>query len=234
MSTELIQAKVERISPLTDSIIELVLTPDPFIDYLPGQYLQIRAGEDFLSYSIANASLGSHRYELHIRHNQGNPFAQPLFSQIKQQGEVSLRLPMGNCHLQRLEAQAPIIFIAGGTGFAPVKAMIEELLATGDPRPFALYWAARSQSDLYMDAMVRQWQLHVPHFQYFSMVSQGINKESLYDRIIKQHKWDLNNSQIVISGPFDMVYGTRDTLVAKGISANRLFSDAFDFEQHKE
>ena len=133
-------AQVIRISPLTDHIIELLLAPEHYIDYQAGQYLQLLSKNECLCYSIANAPLGAHNYELHIRHEHSNPYDQPLFAEMKQRGLVDLRLPFGSCHLNNLDSKLPIIFIAGGTGFSPVKAMIEQLLATGDQRIFSLFW----------------------------------------------------------------------------------------------
>lgn len=232
MNPEKTLAQVVSIKPLTDSILELILAPQRYIDYQAGQYLQILTGNEALSYSIANAPLGSHKYELHIRHDQGNPYNQPLFAEIKKEGRVRLALPLGNCHLDILHPDQPILFVAGGTGFAPVKAMIEQLLATGDQRPFALYWGARSQSDLYMEITVKQWQAHASHFQYISILPNG-SKETLVAQVINQYQQQLLAHQIVLAGPFDMVYALRDALVHYGVAREQLFSDAFSFEQQE-
>jgi CDP-4-dehydro-6-deoxyglucose reductase, E3 len=229
MSDRIVNAQVETISPLTDSIMQLVLRPDEFVTYQAGQYLNILfAGEEF-SYSIANAPLGSHKYELHIRHSLDNPYSKQLFAYIKDQGEVQLKLPFGECSINHLDPVRPILFIAGGTGFAPVKAMIEQLLSSTDRRSFELIWGARSRSDLYMDEKVSHWQSHVSHFKYFSLLSDE-SKETLASSALARHPEDLNEWQIVLSGPFDMVYNTRDVLINKGISHEHLFSDAFSFE----
>ncbi len=223
------QAKVEKIAPLTDSIVQLILAPDEYVDYQAGQYLQIMLGDEPLSYSIANAPLGSHHYELHIRHSQDNPYNKNLFAHIKEYGAVSISLPFGTCSIEHLDPQRPIIFIAGGTGFAPVNAMIEQLLASDDLRPFSLFWGARSQSDLYLDEKVKNWQNHVSRFNYSSLLSEE-SKDTLASVVLATHGKDISQWQIVISGPFDMVYSTRDVLVNHGVSADHLFSDAFSFE----
>lgn len=230
MNESIIEAQVEQISPLTDSIIQLFLTPEVYQDYQPGQYLHVLMGEETLSYSIANAPLGSHQYELHIRHTRDNSSNQRLFAHIKKLGTLSLKLPFGDCHLDRLDSNRPIIFVAQGTGFAPVKAMIEQLLASDDPRPFELFWGGRSQSDLYLDEKVKNWQKHVARFNYQSFISEE-GKETLTPAILAQPLERLQESQIVISGPFDRVYSIRDGLVERGVAANQLYSDAFSFEQ---
>ena len=229
MIDTLTEAHVERVTPLTDSILQLILKPDEYIDYQAGQYLQIISGDDAFSYSIANAPLGSHKYELHIRHSRDNAYNQRLLAEIKQKGRVAIRVPLGECDLSRLDPCKPILFIAGGAGFAPIKAMIEQLLADGEPRNFELFWGARSQSDLYMDDKVAQWRNHVSHFNYFTHLSE-LSKQTLASKVLDRHPHDLDAWQVVISGPFDMVYSTRDVLVAGGVSPMNLFSDAFSFE----
>lgn len=230
MNEQVIQAQIDKISPLTDSIMQLMLAPDEYVDYQAGQYLQILFGDEAFSYSIANAPLGSHKYELHIRHSPDNPYNQLLFAHIKEHGTVTVRLPFGECSINHLEPQRPILFIAGGTGFAPVKAMIEQLLATSDNRPFELIWGARSRSDLYFDDKVTQWQNHVSRFEYCSFLSSE-QKDTLASCVLNRHPSDLGDWQIVLSGPFDMVYSTRDILVSNGVSPAHLFSDAFSFEE---
>ncbi len=222
----MIQARVVSITPLTDSILQLILKPDVYIDYQAGQYLQIIYENEAFSYSIANAPLGSHQYELHIRHTRDNPYNQPLFAEIKRLGVVTLHLPMGECNVSQLHPDKPILFIAGGTGFAPIKAMIEQLLADGESRPIELFWGARSQSDLYMDDKVLYWQSHVTHVKYFPLLSES-NQMTLADMVLKRHALDINDWQIVISGPFDMAYSIRDTLTAQGVLPENMFSDAF-------
>ncbi len=229
MSAKVTAAQVDNIIPLTDSILQITLIPEQFIDYIAGQYLQILFADEAFSYSIANAPLGSKKYELHIRHSPDNPFTKTLLAEIKKSGTVKLNMPLGTCHLQNLDVQKPILFIAGGTGFAPIKAMIEQLLADGDHRSFELFWGARSQSDLYMDDAVSHWQKHVSRFNYFSLISNS-RKENLASLILERHPHDLNDWQIVIGGPFDMVYSTRDKLVERGIFRENIFSDAFSFE----
>lgn len=229
MTYETISAVVDHISPLTDSIMQLVLNPSHYQEYQAGQYLQLILGEEALSYSIANAPLGSKKYELHIRHSINNQSNQKLFSHIKQEGKVNIQIPFGNCSIERLDPARPIIFIAGGTGFAPVKAMIEQLLSNANQREIEFYWGARMRNDLYMHEKVLHWQRCVNHLKYFSVVSEE-TPQSLDSLVLSHHPYDLNDWQIVISGPFDMVYRLRDILVKQGASKENMYSDAFDFE----
>ncbi|MBN9230343.1 MAG: NAD(P)H-flavin reductase [Legionella sp. 40-6] len=225
-----VKATVAQIIPLTDSIMHLILVPEEYIDYKAGQYLNIILDGQESSYSIANAPLGSHKYELHIRHSSENPFHLRLFEHIREQGVLSLDLPYGDCSIDKLDSARPVLFIAGGTGFAPIKSMMEYLLATGDPRTFEFFWGARARGDLYMDHLVQNWYQHVTHFNYYAALADEEQSQPLVSQLMERHGHDLVNYEIVLSGPFDMVYHVRDTLLNLGVTADHLFSDAFSFE----
>jgi len=222
-------ADVEFVTPLTDTVLQVMLKPETYVDYHAGQYLQIMTDHDAYSYSIANAPLGSHRYELHIRHSRDHATNQAFLTAMKQQGQVVLELPHGDCYLQRLDSQKPILFLAAGSGFAPIKAMIEQLFADGDSRRIALYWGVQTQHDLYMDEKIKQWQVHIHQLSYVSHLSKSSEK-NLVTVALEQHDDDLLDYQVVMSGPFDLMYSMRDTLLAQGVRREQLFSDAFSFE----
>ena len=230
MNMQTTNATVVRMTPLTDTILQLVLAPEHYIDYHAGQYLQILLGDAALCYSIANAPLGSRQYELHIRHTPDNLTARRLLAEMKHKGRLTLRVPFGVCDVEHLDPVKPILFIAAGTGFAPVHAMIEQLLVLGTARPFELFWSARTQSDLYLDEKVKQWQNHVQHFQYLPLLLSSSDKQTPASVVISRHAATIQDWQIVICGPFDLVYRTRDQLVAHGVSVDHLYSDAFQFE----
>lgn len=220
------KAQVHSVHPLTDSIIQLTLSPDDFKSYLAGQYCQLMHGGQAYPFSIANAALGSHKLELHIRHSKDNPYNESLLNEIRSSGSIELEYPLGNCHIGCLAPNKPIIFIAGGTGFSPVKAMVEQLLADSDGRPMHLFWGAKSVGDLYSEDLVKQWHHHVAHFRYTPVLS---GSRQLIATVLNAGL-DLANSQFVAAGAFDMVYRVRDALVEQGVSREVIFSDAFDFE----
>lgn len=223
-------AKIIAMEPLTDTIVRVKLEPKTYIPYEAGQYLQILTVNGPISYSIANAPLGAHHYELHIRHCPNNQTSVDLLSDMKREGLVEIELPLGDCTLTQVQKDKAIIFVAAGTGFAPIKAMIEERLAQGVSKPFELYWGARTQSDLYLDERVLHWQKHVSYFRYYSLISSE-NKITLLDCIKAQHPADLCEHQFVINGPFEMVYALRDDLLLLGVEGASMYSDAFSFER---
>jgi CDP-4-dehydro-6-deoxyglucose reductase len=228
MSDKIFRANVEFVTPLTDTVIQFILKPDEYIDYYAGQYLQLKSLKSFYSYSIANAPLGSHRYELHIKHSRDNLNNQNLLSEMKKQGSVLLKVPFGDCFVKQLDINKPIIFIAAGSGFAQIKAMLEQLFADGDTRILKLYWGVRAHGDLYMNDKVLGWQDCMKQFSYVSVLS-SLERKSLISSVIDDNSDRLLDYQIVMSGPFDLVYSMRDTLIERGVLESNLFSDAFSF-----
>ena len=223
-------ARVKNVTPLTNSILRLDIEPEQYIDYKAGQYLEILVDGNWLAYSIANAPLGAPHYELHIRHAAGNPYDEPLFAQIKAHEKLSIRLPQGSCCLSTFPTERPILFVVGGTGLAPAKAIIEEVLATSDPRKMALWWAVRSQSDLYLDEQLQAWSDHVPQFEYHYYLADE-DKRPMLDRLQKTYKEEIADYELFLAGPFVMVYATRDRFLRMGVQRENMHSDAFSFEE---
>lgn len=229
MKVESVLAEIEFVSPLTDTVLQYFLKPNKYVDYIAGQYLQLMVDNVAYSYSIANAPLGAHHYELHIRHSRQNFNNNKVLDALKKHGEVQINIPLGDCSLNQLKPNKPIIFIAIGAGFAPIKAMIEQLFANNDPRAIKLYWGARVHSDLYMHDKIVNWQQSTQNFAYSPCLTSR-EEDSLISQIITENQQDLQNYEIVLCGPFDLIYKMRDALLAAGVAKNRLFSDAFSFE----
>lgn len=229
MSVESVVADIEFVSPLTDTVLQYFLKPKKYVDYIAGQYLQMVVDGEAYSYSIANAPLGAHHYELHIRHTRQNLNNNKVLDELKTNGQVQINVPLGDCSLDNLQADKPILFIAIGAGFAPIKAMIEQLFADSDPRKIKLYWGARVHSDLYMHDKIVNWQQSTQNFSYSPCLTSR-EEDSLITQIINENAADLCDHEIVLCGPFDLIYKMRDALLAEGVDKKHLFSDAFSFE----
>lgn len=234
MSKTMTPAQVIQAHPLSNRLLRVFLKPEHYIDYDAGQYLKIISSnpDEKLYYSIANAPLGSKTYELHIRHEPHHDEQQHLIDVITKQGQLIIHLPFGHCTIRKLNLNQPILFIAGGTGFAPIKAMIEQLLVDDMLQPFVLYWCASTEEALYLDEKVQAWNKHVTPFRYMTHISQH-EKAPLIERIL-QNEPLITSYQVVLAGPFDFVYALRDTLLANGLSQEKLFSDAFDIQNTLE
>ena len=142
------------------------------LQYLAGQYV------DFLlkdgqrrSFSLATAPHDDALLELHIRHIPGGFFTDPLFTKYKGREILRIEGPLGSFYL-REESDKPMIFVAGGTGFAPIKAMIEHAFHHEVDRPMVLYWGARSLADLYLPELPGHWQQQHPNFTFIPVLSE--------------------------------------------------------------
>ena len=225
MTSEILTAKVKSINSLTPTIFKYYLTPARYVNYFAGQYLQIIIADNAYSYSIANPPLNKDHYELHIRHSSNNQVKMSLL----ENSEVQIKLPFGDCYLGNMHKTMPIIFIAVGLGFAPIKAMLEQLFANCDNREKQLYWGVRVKRDLYMHDMVQDWQISDKNFIYNSYIDQE-SEDSLIAQVIRDNKGNLSKYQIVMCGPFELIYKMRDLLLENGVKKKNMYSDAFSFE----
>jgi CDP-4-dehydro-6-deoxyglucose reductase, E3 len=224
-----ITALVKEVKTLSETIVQLILEPEQYIPYLAGQYLQIQTKHYQNFFSIANAPLGSHHYELHIRHDKDNPSSQELLREIQDKASLSIKLPFGQCDIGHFCRNRSLVLIAGGTGFAPIKAIIEQLLFDQDSRLFSCYWGAKQKNDLYAENLLKEWHQHVKTFQYLKLYT-GKGSYHILDDVLINHPNFPHNLQFILSGPFDMVFEYRDQLIHLGVAKEHIFSDAFEYE----
>ncbi len=147
-------------------VLQLQLPANDNFAYRAGQYVEfiLRDGAR-RSYSMANAPGQGASIELHIRHMPGGKFTDHVFGTMKEKEILRLEGPYGSFFL-REDSDKPIVLLASGTGFAPVKALLEHMLAQGIARPVALYWGGRRPADLYMDAWVSEMQHRMPQLRW--------------------------------------------------------------------
>ena len=224
-------AHVLELVDLNESVLQVTLKPLQYINYIAGQYLEIIVGTESFAYSIANAPCIPEVYILHIKHRQDNPIA-PRLMQALQGSIIKISAPLGVCHLDMLDPGLPLICVAGGSGIAPIKAILDQLVDSCDSRPVHLFWGARANGDFYLQTSISQWQANLSDFSRLLKLSD-IDQAPLISAVLEQAQ-DLHRSQIVLSGPFDMVYHARDVLIAAGVSSTNLFADAFTFENKGE
>ncbi|MEE9451975.1 MAG: NAD(P)H-flavin reductase [Gammaproteobacteria bacterium] len=215
--------EIDLIKPLTDKIILLLLQPSGTrFQYIAGQYIEIiTADGQHMPFSIANAPLGSKQLELHIRHTTENTYSNYLLNEIKRTGKIKIRGPFGHC-IYHPNTPKTTLLMAGGTGFAPIKAIIEQVLAEGDNTPKHLYWGAKNMSDLYLDELPRQWQKTVPHFRYTPVLPET----GLIYEIIAQDYPSLTNHQVYAAGPPDMIFSALENFQKLGLEKKFMYSDA--------
>jgi CDP-4-dehydro-6-deoxyglucose reductase len=230
-------SKLERVAP--DVIVmSLQLPANEALAYRAGQYIEflLKDGKR-RSYSMANApsSLDS-PVTLHIRHMPGGLFTDHVFNTMKERDILRFEGPHGSFFL-REDSDKPIILLASGTGFAPVKALVEHLIHLKSPRPVSLYWGGRRPQDLYMHALCEQWQQILPNFNYVPVVSDPLPEDGWTGRTgfvhaaVMQDVPDLSGHQVYACGaPIVVESAQRDYVQRCGLPAEEFFADAFTSE----
>lgn len=234
--------KIER--PSADvAVLDLRLPMNENMRFMAGQYV------DFLlkdgkrrSYSIAcrPSAEGVSHLELHIRHVPGGLFTDRLFGgEVKEREVMRFEGPLGSFYL-REDSDKPIIFLASGTGFAPIKAMIEHAIVRGIQRPMQLYWGCRKPADLYMAALPEQWAREVPGFQYVPVLSEVSAQDGwqgrtglVHQAVMADHP-DLSGHEVYACGvPVMVDAAQRDFLAQCGLPEDAFFADSFLDESSK-
>lgn len=220
-------------------IVKLQLPATQNFRYHPGQYLEfiLRDGSR-RSYSMANAPGESPEAELHIRHMPGGKFTDHAFSALKERDILRAEGPFGSFFLR--EGEQPIVLLASGTGFAPIKALIEQLEQQDNQRPAVLYWGGRRPQDLYLHDWVMAATQRLPWLRYVPVVSDALAEDGWTGRtgyvhraLLEDHA-DLRGHQVYACGaPIVVESARRDFVLEAGLPDEQFFADAFTSEADK-
>ena len=225
------------------AVLRLQLPANQAFRYHAGQYVEfILAGGVRRSYSMANApdQLGTPpAIELHIRHMPGGVFTDQVFNTLKEKDILRMEGPFGSFFL-REDSDKPIILLASGTGFAPLKAIVEQLQHQADTRPAVLYWGCRRKADLYRDAWCQEAAAAMPNLRYVPVLSEPTAEDAWTGRTGFVHQAvmadfpDLSAHQVYACGAPVMVEAAQRDFVARcGLPADEFFADAFTSEADK-
>ncbi|MBK9440386.1 MAG: CDP-6-deoxy-delta-3,4-glucoseen reductase [Comamonadaceae bacterium] len=220
----------------------LQLPANELFQYHAGQYVEfLLQGGVRRSYSMANAphtQSGGAGLELHIRHMPGGKFTDAVFSTMKEREILRIEGPFGSFNL-RENSSKPIILLASGTGFAPIKALLEHMQHTGNQRPVTLYWGGRRPSDLYMDGWVKAKLLEMPTLKYVPVVSDATPGDGWNGRcgfvhlaVLQDHA-DLSGYQVYACGAPIVVDSAHADYLRAGLPDDEFFADAFTSEADK-
>lgn len=210
--------RVQKLEKLADDVmlVELKLPANEKMNFLAGQYIEfILKDGSRRSFSMANASYDNELVQLHIRHVAGGGFTEHVFGAMKERDILRFEGPLGNFFL-REDNPKPIVFVASGTGFAPIKSMIETALAKGLQTPMTLYWGGRRPRDLYSSSLPERWAQEHPQFRFIPVLSEAIAEDhwpgrtGFVHRAVMEDLPDLSNHQIYACGAPVMVEAARN------------------------
>lgn len=221
-------------------VLQLQMPANDSFAYRAGQYIEfiLRDGAR-RSYSMANAPSLGPSLELHIRHMPGGKFTDHVFGAMKEKEILRVEGPFGSFFL-REDSDKPIILLASGTGFAPIKALIEHMQHLETKRSVALYWGGRKPSDLYMQDWIKMQLHNMPHMRYIPVVSDATTEDKWQGRSGFVHRAviedfpDLSGHQVYACGaPIVIESARRDFSALAQLPPDEFFADSFTSEADK-
>ena len=223
--------RVQKLERLADDVmvISLRLPANERLQFLAGQYMEFLLKDGSRrSFSMANAPHDDELIQLHVRHVPGGQFTDHVFGKMKERDILRFEGPLGTFFL-REDSHKPIVFVASGTGFAPVKSVIEHALRKNIARPMTLYWGGRRPKDLYMHALARQWPI-----KYVPVVSDALPEDGwtgragFVHRAVMEDFPDLSGHQVYACGVPVMVDAARRDFVQRcKLPEEEFFADSF-------
>ena len=228
-------ARVESLEKFTPEImrLRLKLPKAARLQFLAGQYIDIiQADGKRRAFSIASAPSETDFIELHIKHISGGGFTGHVFESMQPKEILRFEGPLGTFFIRR-NSKRPMVLMGGGTGFAPLKSMIEELIEAGDTRPVQLFWGVQTEHDLYARKLIDEWASQHPAFTFTPVLMDPGPDWSgctgLVHEAVVQNIDTLAGHDVYMSGPPAMVNAGRSAFMAAGVPEDRLFYDSFDF-----
>ena len=233
----ILPVRVQKIEKLSHDVMAmyLKLPSNERLQFMAGQYVDfvLKDGKR-RAFSLANAPHKDDLLELHLRLIPGGQFTEYVFRELPEKTIMRMEGPLGTFYL-REDSNKPIIFVAGGTGFAPIKGIIEHMLHHKMQRSITLYWGARSLQDIYLPDLPNQWAREFPGFTYIPVLSEPIAEDEwrgriglVHEAVLEDHA-DLSGYQVYCCGNPQMVESAHVAFQKRGMPEHEFFSDAFTF-----
>ena len=236
-SPKVVPVKVESLTRLNHDVMQmfLKLPAKETFRFKAGQYIEFIMGDGSRrAFSMANAPLDS-MIELHLRLIEGGKFTSFVFNEMKEKSIHRIEGPIGQFYLR--DSEKPIIFIAGGTGFAPIKSIIEDMIANKNKRKIYLYRGVRSEKDFYMNELVNDWIKKLEGLKYIPVVEDGLSEDArsgyVHHAVLEDFK-NLNDIQVYCCGAPGLVENAFKDLTKSGLPDDQFFADAFTFAPKKK
>ena len=228
------QGRIDSMQRLADDVMRLRIalpTGEP-IEFSAGQYINVvLEGGQRRAFSFANPPHDSALIELHVRRIPGGLFTTQVFTTMKAGDAIDFEGPLGRFTLR--EGERPILFVAGATGFAPIKSIVEDAFHRGIRRPMQLYWGVREAKDLYALELAQAWQSEHANFSVVPVVSHAAPADPwpgrrgfVHQAMLADHP-DLSGYEVYACGSLQMVEAAVPAFLAQGLGEQFCFSDAF-------
>lgn len=231
--------KLDRVAPDV-MVIYLKLPTNERLQFLPGQYIDILLKDGKRrSFSLANAPQDDEFLQLHARNYPGGVFSEHVFTRMKEKDILRIEGPLGSFYLREApNDQTTLIFLASGTGFAPIKSILEHIFSMlpsqESRRKLLLYWGVRVKADLYLDDLVRKWTRTYKNFSYIPVLSDALPSDEWAGRVGLVHQAvledipNLASYQVYACGsPLMVKAAYQDFTQLRNLPTTQFFSDAF-------
>lgn len=228
--------RMERIEHPCDGVVVVHALPDRAIEFRPGQYIEflVHDGER-RAFSIANCPDPTGMIQLHIRRVPGGAFTEYVFGQMREGAVLNCEGPLGRFRIHN-DKQRPKVLVASGTGFAPLKAMIEEQLQLSMGQAMVLYWGGRRPTDLYLSEVAEDWARQHPRFNYVPVISESVGDDNwsgrtgLVHHAVEADFPDLSHHEVYACGVPAMVEAARASFIGKcHLPVEAFFEDSFAY-----
>lgn len=233
--------RVEKLEQIASDvmIISLKLPANQRLQFLAGQYIDILLKDKKRrSFSLANSPLDDDLLQLHVRNYPGGVFANHVFTQMKEKDMLRIEGPLGSFFLRETSLDTPVILIGSGTGFAPIKSILEYTFTMQDKcstkRKLTLYWGVRTKADLYLAELANDWQQQYDNFKFIPVLSDALpsdnwsGREGLVHQAVLQDFDDLTKHQVYACGSPVMVKAAYSDLTnQRKLPKDEFFSDIF-------
>ena len=236
IAVRLLPCRVQKLEKVADDvmIVHLKLPANERLQFLAGQYIDfLLKGGDRRSFSMGNPPHSDEFLELHVRQVAGGTFTDHVFNKMKERDILRLEGPLGSFFL-REDSEKPIVFVASGTGFAPIKSILESAFHRNIARPMVLYWGARRPKDIYLNALPEKWAREHANFRYIPVISearpedQWAGRSGFVHRAVMQDLPDLSAYQVYACGVPIMVDSARKDFTEQcQLPEDEFYADSF-------
>jgi len=235
IEVKMLPCRVQKLERLADDVmaLHLKLPANEKLVFLAGQFIEFLLKDGTRrSFSMANAPHDAELLQLHVRHVVGGQFTDHVFGKMKERDILRFEGPLGTFFL-REDSAKPIVFVASGTGFAPIKSIIEAAVHKGVSRPMTLYWGGRRPKDLYMNALAEGWAAQ-GLLKYVPVISEALpedgwsGRSGFVHRAVMEDLPDLSGHQVYACGVPVMVDAARTDFTGScGLPEDEFYADSF-------